>query len=88
MIQRKKELIQLSAMVKQYQEENEEVRKQSSQMDEEKRKAMEKLLLEQKKVKELRVGGLKDEGKVFVEEGKAELTVDTANEFGFKNAIS
>ena len=75
-------------MLKGYQEESEKSLLKAKTQDREIKTLTDKLAGEQKKVKELQQKALLERDKVFVEEGEAELDIDTVNNMGIGNAIS
>lgn len=75
-------------MVRGYQEESEKTQLKIKGLERELKGLNEKLLSEQKRVKELQQKNLLDREKVFVEEAQPELDIDTVNLMGSGNAIS
>jgi hypothetical protein len=75
-------------MLKGYQEENEKQVNKNKGLERDLKAINEKLISEQKRVKELQQKVLLEREKVFVEDKKDELDIDTVNTMGLSNAIS
>lgn len=86
-IKLQREVQQLDIMLKGYQEESERTLAKQRNFERDIKGLQEKLLTEQKKVKELQQKSLLNQDQVYVEK-KEELDIDTVNIMGLSNAIS